>query len=285
MARYYSGPTQPLGTWNNIPIYLATILTAALGVGFIGSVILVSAGGESLLSLLIFSIPMMPSWSVWRLFTYVLVDQIDFFTPFSIAFFYWFAAGIETHLGRPVLVRLLISLLLVPVAFGAVLWWGREISTSTAGIFLLTSGMLVAFATLYPNTEAWGWIPFRWMAFACIFCGSLMLLRRPIELAELWASCAVGFVVIRQSKEAEYDDYESPLLRVKQFFRKKPKLRVMPPPPVGSRYRDTPPAAEPASELDALLDKIAKSGMASLTAKEKAQLERAREALLRKDQR
>ena len=39
------------------------------------------------------------------------------------------------------------------------------------------------------------------------------------------------------------------------------------------------------SEIDTLLDKIAKSGMSSLTAKEKATLERAREALIRKDQR
>jgi hypothetical protein len=37
--------------------------------------------------------------------------------------------------------------------------------------------------------------------------------------------------------------------------------------------------------LDVLLDKIAKSGMGSLTPKERAQLEKAREALMRKDKR
>jgi hypothetical protein len=44
-------------------------------------------------------------------------------------------------------------------------------------------------------------------------------------------------------------------------------------------------ADEPPSELDVLLDKIAKSGMGSLTPKERTQLEKAREALMRKDKR
>jgi hypothetical protein len=37
--------------------------------------------------------------------------------------------------------------------------------------------------------------------------------------------------------------------------------------------------------MDALLDKIKKSGMASLTAKERARLEAAREELLKRDRR
>ena len=151
---------------------------------------------------------------------------------------------------------------------------------------LLLAGLLVAFATLYPNTEAWGWIPFKWMAFACIFCGSLMYLAHQqwIPLIELWLSCVVGFAFVRLAKEQEYDDYVSPFSRLKTYFRRKPKLRVMPPPEKGSARR-SPVADEPPSELDVLLDKIAKSGIGSLTAKERTQLEKAREALMRRDQR
>jgi hypothetical protein len=42
---------------------------------------------------------------------------------------------------------------------------------------------------------------------------------------------------------------------------------------------------EPDSDVDALLDKIAKSGLASLSREDRAKLEKAREALLKKEQR
>jgi hypothetical protein len=40
---------------------------------------------------------------------------------------------------------------------------------------------------------------------------------------------------------------------------------------------------EPTSEVDALLDKIAKSGIGSLTAKERKRLEKAREDLMKRE--
>ena len=43
--------------------------------------------------------------------------------------------------------------------------------------------------------------------------------------------------------------------------------------------------SDAASDMDALLDKIAKSGIASLTAKERARLEAGRAELLKKDRR
>jgi hypothetical protein len=285
MARYYSGENQPLGTWNNIPIYLTTIFTALLVVGFIGTAILQSAG-SMLEELFIFGMPLYPAWTVWRVFTYVFINPLNFFTPFGIWCFYWFAVGIETHLGRVRLSQLVALLTLVPVVFIACLWWGFGIPSGVGRMDLLLAGLLVAFATLYPNTEALGWIPFKWMAFACIFCGSLMYFahREWMPLIELWLSCVAGFAFIRLSKEQEYDDYVSPFSRLKTYFRRKPKLRVMPSPQQAA-VRRSPVVDEPPSELDVLLDKIAKSGMGSLTPKERAQLEKAREALMRKDKR
>jgi hypothetical protein len=237
--------------------------------------------------LLVFAMPLDPPWWLWRLFTYAFIQRISFFSPFSILFFYWVSVGIETHLGRIVLTRLLVGLALVPPAVAAVWWWAFDHSSivdGNTGSYMLLGGLIVAFATLYPNAETWGLIPFKWMAFACIVCGSLMLFagRQWFELTQLWASCLGGFLYIRQAKEVEYDDYVSPLVRLKQFFRRKPKLRVLPSPQTPWRR---PITNEPPSDLDVILDKISKSGMDSLTPKERSQLQKAREALIRKEQR
>lgn len=284
MARYLSGPTQPYGKWNGIPIYLTTILTAALVVGILVTTILMASGAGLVLNAFAFTMPLEPAWSLWRLFTYTLIQQPSFFTLFSLFFFYWFSVGIETHLGRGVLTGLLVLLSLIPPAVAAVIYWTLHVPGAAFGGYSLTCGLLVAFATLYPNTEAMGWIPFKWATFACIFFGSLMFLvsHDMAGLAELWISCGAAFAYIRQAKEAEYDDHVSPFSRVKELFRRKPKFRVVPAPSTATYHEKL---NEPASELDTLLDKIAKSGMGSLTAREKATLEKAREALLRKDQR
>src|SRR5579871_5147215 len=86
MARFDSRPTLPLGNWNNFPIYLSTILAGVLALGLVGTALLTS-GGTPFLRFFVFAMPLEPAWSVWRLFTYVLIDHISFFSPFAILFF------------------------------------------------------------------------------------------------------------------------------------------------------------------------------------------------------
>ena len=281
MARYHSGNHQPLTTWNNIPIYLATILCAVFAAGFVLIAVLGSMRSP-LVESLAFEMPLDPAWSLWRIFTYVIVNRISFFTPLGIMCFYSWGVGIETHLGRAILARL-VALLVVTAPAVCAVWWLIGARTGAMGDYAFFGGILVAFATLYPTTEAWGWIPFKWLAFACIVCGSLMLLAEHNfpALTQLWATCAVGFGYIRHAKELEYDDYQSPLARLGKLFERKPKFRVLPT-PTTPRRRDLGEADEVES-IDPLLDKIARSGMASLSAKERARLEKAREALMRKD--
>jgi hypothetical protein len=85
---------------------------------------------------------------------------------------------------------------------------------------------------------------------------------------------------MRHAQELEHDDYESPFARFAKRFRRQPKFRVLPTPLARSRRVEEPDEVE---SIDPLLDKIARSGMNSLTAKERARLEKAREALLKKD--
>src|SRR5438034_318034 len=115
MARYLSRESEPYGKWKGIPIYLTTILCAALVAGLFVTAFLRSAGSP-LISNLVFALPV-SHWTGWlAVFSYPLVDKVTFFTPFAIMIFYWLAVGVESHLGRGPLVKLLILITLTPVA-------------------------------------------------------------------------------------------------------------------------------------------------------------------------
>lgn len=301
MARYMSRDTEPLVKWRGMPIYLTTIFTALLTVGFLVSAVLTAAHRPSpsapqspWLTALIFKTPV-ESWKGWlSVFSYPFVSQVNFFTPLSIVCFYWWAAGIETHLGRGPLVRLLGILVLLPVAFLSVLSLSSIGHGDLAGQFFITAGLLIAFATLYPNTEWAGWVPFKYLAFASILCGSLMFVveHNWLGVAELLGVCAASFFFMRHAIEQEYDDHGNEehgqlAARIRRWFQRKPKFRVVP------RTRDTLATRAPEKggddeiedEVDELLEKIARNGLASLSANERERLEQAREELLKKERR
>ena len=95
--------------------------------------------------------------------------------------------------------------------------------------------------------------------------------RDLVGLITLWSTIgfAYGFVRFQQGH------FRLPSFR---FGRRTPKLRVL---PDLDRKPDTVRDTSMA-EVDALLDKIAKSGIGSLTAKERARLDAARNDLLKK---
>jgi hypothetical protein len=94
----------------------------------------------------------------------------------------------------------------------------------------------------------------------------------------LWVVCGSSFGYIR------FLQYGGELPRIPKLFRRRPQFRVLP----KAKPRSSAPAVElrqgDSSELDQLLEKISKHGLASLTYQERAALERAREKLLENDQ-
>lgn len=273
---------QPLRYWNGRPIYLTAYLTMALGVGIVVTMLLTSAAVPA--TFLVFYPDAFAHGMLWQPFTYFLVNPIDFFTPLGVACFYSWGVEIEKYLGRRRFVLMCAGLLGVPVLyFSALRLMG--IHGSVAGDFLLLSGLLIAFATLYPDMDyLWGWIPLKWFAFASIACGSIMYFpaRDWIGLTALWLNCAAAYLMIRSTRGLI--DFKS---FVPAFLKPKPKFRVVPKPEpraagVASSYRPAPSSAAE-SEVDSLLDKIARSGLQSLTAAERERLEKARQAMLRKD--
>ena len=289
MARYLSRESEPFGKWKGIPIYLTTILSVLLAFGFLVSVALKHS---PVLASLVFTTPVV-SWKGWlSVLSYPFVEPPTFFSPLLIMCFYQWSTGIETHLGRGPLMRLLLLLLLLPVAFLGAMWLAGISGGTLSGSFLITAGLLVAFSTLYPNAEWWGWVPFKYLAFACILCASLISISDQdwLGAASLWLICAAAYFNIHHAIEQEFDDvgpndHFNLAARLRRWFQRKPKFRVV------TRTREAYAAQareesygdELDDEVDALLEKIARDGLGSLSAKERALLEQAREALLKKE--
>src|SRR5947199_216016 len=96
-------------------------------------------------------------------------------------------------------------------------------------------------------------------------------------LIALWLTCGFAHAFIR----VEQGRFTLPRIRL---FQRKPKLRVLPDLPTGKSEsgRAMPEKSGSMAEVDALLDKIAQHGMGSLTPKERAKLDQARAALIKR---
>ncbi len=268
---------QPLRYYKGHPLYLTAYLTAALAAA-VAVFFLFDSAGFPLTAFFVFSPQTFLHGFIWQPLTYVLFNPLNFFTPFLLLCFWSWGAEIEMFFGRRRYLAVLGSLIATPVVFRLAIYGLQSRSVGyVGGIYYLVCGLLVAYATLYPNLEYFGgWIPLKWFAFVSIACGSLISFpdRDWIGLLELWLDCFVGFACVQFAR----GNFTMPNLHM-PALRPKPKFRVLHKPVSGSSRIDL---DEPDSEMDRLLDKIAKSGMASLTDSERTELEKARQALLKK---
>lgn len=268
----YSQPNndyRPLTWIGRVPVYFAGVIAALVVVGMFATAFLKSANVN--MGLFIFVPSYFYHGALWQVFTYWLINPPDFFFAFSVLFFAWFGTDVERYLGRTRFFQLFGIVILTPV-LASTLWWLLGINSGCGGMNNLSIGFFIAFATLYPNLEFWGWIQMKWLAFAGIVLQSMNYLpyRDWVGLTFLLTTCAVSFGFIRFLQNgAEFPSFAAVFGRI---FRRKPKFKVVP--------RETSPREEVHESIDPLLDKISKHGLSSLTAREKTQLERARKSLL-----
>ncbi len=269
---------QPIGHVGRVPIHVTTLLCALYCVGMIITTMLGAA--ESNLSGIAFSTEdfYRRGW-LWEPFTCTFLNQANFFFLFGIFFFYTAGIEVERYLGRVTFVKFyILTLLAVPLALGV--WRLLGVPATHATLVPSLIGMFIAFATLYPNIEYWGWIPLKYVAFACFALSCLQYFPHhewpALSVVVAAGAIAFGFIsYLRGGGSVEFSD-----LREKWFGPRR-KFRVLPPPTPRAQRR-----AEPESSVDSIdpiLEKIAKSGLASLSWKERALLEKAREDLLKKE--
>lgn len=282
MSRYYgsdeSQEHQPITWLGGYAIYATHLIVVVFVVAMIVTTLL--GPGSALTNALVFHSGSVLQGQVWRIATYGLVSPASIQFALDMVMIVWFGREVEKFFGRGKFLALFAGIYLLPTL--ALTALGPWIPSVRAGEFGAL-GVFVAFATLYPRVPLMFNILAQWAALILVAIYTLMALgnRDWAWLVVIWAAngYAHGFIRFYQGQ------FSLPSFRV---FKRKPKLRVLPDLPESERRAASPAraAAEPdasMAEIDALLDKIAQSGIGSLTAKERAKLEKGRERLLKKE--
>jgi len=232
---------------------------------------------------------------VWRFGSYALWNPPSIGFALELLMLWWFGRELEGYFGRRAFLKLYMGTLLVPPLMA--LMFAPVMPTQLLGL-PSSFTLFVAYATMSPSVSLLFGVSAKWTAL--IFLGIQTL---SYAAAHAWAhmgislaSAAFAFGFVRH----EQGIWELPRIRVP---RRQPQLRVLEKvahaePTAASKT--VPPTSQPAqagklspsggnprvespamTAIDPLLEKIGRSGLASLTPEEKQRLQEAREALLK----
>lgn len=190
---------------------------------------------------------------VWRVVSYGLVNPPSLWFVVDMFMLAWFGRELERFFGRRVFLTFYASLyLLTPFVFTLLgRWWPLSLTGQT-GAF----AMFIAFATLYPGAVMFFNLLAKWVAAALVGIYALIHLanRDVAGFVSLASTVAFAFCFVR---------YQQGALTLPSFRRTLPGT-------IGAARPTVPPKE---AELDQLLDKIARSGLHSLTPGERVRLE------------
>ena len=264
-------------TWmGRFPVDVTTILVGIHVALAIVACLLIAAGGGALLNLMLFdSARVLGSAQVWRLATYAFVHSPAMLLWFAIEMYMLFVFGreVEKFIGQRAYIVLYAVLLFTPSLLLTV--WGFGQRAGLAGSPALHFGIFVAFATIYPSAELFLRITAKWMVLilAAIYTLQLLAYHSWTDLAVFWTSIAAGFCFVRlRGVGPELVWWEN----FKARLQPKPKFKVVPKAIPMRREED-----DISESVDPILDKIARSGIGSLTPNERRMLDRARDRLLK----
>jgi hypothetical protein len=267
---------RPVSYFRGYPIYYATIITIAYGLGVILTA-LMGGMGLSPEEYVFYPARSIAEGQLWQILTYSFISPPNFFTIFGLIFIYIAAVETEKYIGKNRFLTLYAIVLLLPVLFLSGWYFVTGQSVPTYGNYMVSIGFFIAFCTLYPGIQWFGLIALKWIAWASVVLGSLMYFSQQQwpQLIMFWLVCGGSFGFIRLLQRG----FEFPQIRNPFRRRVRPRLRVVSKPVAPVRER----RESPSIDVDQLLDKISKHGLSSLTAEERATLERARAKLLEKE--
>lgn len=267
----------PITWFGRVPVYATTIIVALYVVCMIGVAVALASGADAILAKLTFDTEsVLRHGEIWRCLTYAFVNPPDPWFIIALVMLYTFGRDVEQYLGRKGFVRLYLGFLLLgpSLLLAASLATGQTFTVSHSWA---NFAVFLAFVSLYPNAQLLFQIPAK--LFAWVFLGlsvlQLLATRQWPEMFVLLATAFLAYYAMRHGAAINLDFMSR--LRPVSHRTKGPRLRVV-------KNPDDEPV-DPHRIIDPLLEKISRDGLASLTRREREQLERARTVLLEQERR
>lgn len=262
---------QPLTWFRGYPVYATHLIVAVYVVSMIVTSLLMATNTDSVFAWLQFDSAKVFQGQVWRYVTYGLWNPPDIWFAVNMLFLTMFGREVEKFFGRVTFLRFYAVLYLVTPALFTLLgiWWPMKFSGATGSF-----AVFIAFATLFPQAEMMFGVLAKWAALILFGIYTLMGLayHNYFGLLSLWATVGFAHFFVRYQQ----DHFTLPTI---QIFKRKPRLRVLRDDEVEVSSVVKTKQSDAMAEVDALLDKIARSGIGSLTNAERAKLDRARDDL------
>jgi len=275
---------RPLFWISGRPVYANTLLVAThVALFLICGVCIAFLGLEVMMADLGLSTALVWHGQVWRLVSYVFFDpgffaRTSLWFPWNMLVLFFCGREVEQLVGRKSYLGLYAALIVVPSLLLCVLGLalGQDLGylTSADAVF----GVFIAFATVYPGAMPSMWITLPVWVIAWILLGLSTFLdfvnHAWVSMFMIWSASAVGYLGMRWVGAGRGLNWLTDWLETRRADRlaRKHQIRVL-------------TERKSAESLDAILDKISQHGVNSLSASERAALEKARAKLLDRDRR
>jgi membrane associated rhomboid family serine protease len=265
---------EPLTVWSGYPVYAATLLVGVHVAMLLFWMFAAALHQGSLMFLLSFhSVAVLHHGWLWQPLTYALVHPPSpagavFGFAVEMYFLWTFGRELERFFGRRLFLQFYAGIwLLIPALHLLLAWLEPQLLSGSRSIHF---AVFIAFATLYPNAQLLFGIAAKWFAILFVAAEAISDIANNqfLYLLVFGLIVAAAYYFVRyQRGEVTFPKFRLP--------RAKPKFHVVPrPAPPVQKVKLVQQAAS-MDDVDALLDKIARTGINSLSAAERARLERA----------
>ena len=275
---FSSGPWQgsegPIFTVGNLRVDLTLLLIGIHTLAMAIAAVLTASGLGDWVLQAAFSAGDLRAGQIWTLVTYPFVHDIrqeGLWFGLEMLMFFWFGREVESAMGRRSYGLLYGALAVIPalVLAGA----GPLLGSSVlAGSGTISFAIFLAFCALHPGAQFFfAGLTAKWVGWVLLAIYSLAAFagRDWPGLLQLWLSSLFAVAWVRRG------GMEWPTISLSRGRKKNAKSKA-----ATAKKSAAVPVLE---KVDAILDKISKEGIHSLTAAEKKQLEDARAKLLQKD--
>ncbi len=216
-------------------------------------------------------------FQIWRLATYVLQNYPSLWFALGMLMLWWFGREVERFYGRRNFLICYGVLTVVPALLGLLPF----LNFPLVGPSQVHFGIFILFAATYPSVPMFFRIEARWVAGIYLALFSLLYLasRSLSGLTLLWVGAFLAYGMTRWMGRGEW--LPGNLQSFLPSFRS-PQLTVVRSEPASSAPLKK--TNDPVASIDPILEKIARSGLSSLTPREHAALRAASGELQKKSE-